>query len=82
MFLDDDAHYIEYEGRKPAGDKAITIGNHVWIGARATLYQGTVIADGCVIAANSVVRGVFNQPNCLIAGHPAKVIKQNISWRR
>ena len=82
MFLDEDFHHLEYEERKPVGNKGITIGNHVWVGARSTLYQGTVIADGCVVAANSVVRGIHNQPNCLIAGHPAKVIKENVRWYR
>lgn len=82
MFLDEDFHHIDYEDRKPAGAKGITIGEHVWIGARSTIHQGTVIADGCVVAANSVVRGLFTQPNCLLGGNPAKVIRENISWHR
>ena len=58
----------------------IIIGNHVWICSGTQIYKGTKIADGCVIAANSVVRGVFSVPNALIGGNPARIIKENIKW--
>jgi len=38
------------------------------------------MAVGCLIAADSVVKGVFNESNALIAGNPAKVVKSNINW--
>lgn len=58
----------------------IKIGNHVWIGMRATILKGVTIGDGAIIAAGSVV--TKNIPNnCLAAGNPAKVIKQNIEWK-
>lgn len=79
QFLDEDFHQIRYSGKK-VFDPKITLGNNIWIGCGATIYKGTQIADGCVIAANSVVRGVFTQKNALIAGNPAKVIKENIHW--
>lgn len=79
LILDEDYHQINYEG-KTLKDKKIFIGNHVWVGTGVSIYQGTHIADGCVVAANSVVRGEFNIPNCIIAGNPAKIIKKNISW--
>lgn len=79
QFLDEDFHEIMYEGKKEKSRK-ITIGNKVWIGANSFIYKGTTIPDGCVVASNSVVRGVFTEKNTLIAGNPAKVIKHNISW--
>ncbi|PHS09005.1 MAG: hypothetical protein COA88_05740 [Kordia sp.] len=78
-FLDEDFHAIDYKGRIEK-NKNIIIGNHVWIGAEAKIYQGTIIADGCVIASNSVVRGHFTEKNTIIGGNPAKVIKTQIQW--
>lgn len=79
QFLDEDFHNLQYEGRKQ-GKNEITIGDKVWIGANTCIYKGTVIPDGCVVAANSAVRGVFTEKNALIAGNPAKVIKHSVSW--
>jgi acetyltransferase-like isoleucine patch superfamily enzyme len=57
----------------------IKIGNHVWIGMNVTILKGTEIGDNSVIAAGAVVSGKF-PPNCLIAGVPGKVIRENINW--
>lgn len=80
QFLDEDFHAIEYEGKMISSNE-ITIGDNVWIGCGVKIYKGTVIPDGCVIAANSVVRGVFTKQNTLIGGHPARVIKENVNWK-
>lgn len=80
QFLDEDFHVLTYDGRKTTGTNAISIGDRVWIGSRVSVYKGTVIPDGCVIASNSVVKGVFTEKNSLIAGNPARVIKNNVKW--
>ncbi|EOR94092.1 Maltose acetyltransferase-like protein [Arcticibacter svalbardensis MN12-7] len=79
-FLDDDFHKLEYEGKSELESNAISIGDIVWIGSFVSIYKGTVIPDGCVIASHSVVKGVFKEKSVLIAGNPAKVVKRNISW--
>ena len=54
----------------------ITIGNNVWLPWRIFIMPGTIIGDNVVIGANSLVSGT--QPsNVLIAGNPAKIIKEN-----
>jgi acetyltransferase-like isoleucine patch superfamily enzyme len=55
-------------------DTSVLIGNNVWVGTRVTIIGDTEIGDNCVIAAGSVVRGVF-PANSLLGGVPAKVIK-------
>jgi len=60
----------------------INIGNNVWIAARAIISKGAIIPDGCVIGASSFVNKAFNIQNCIIAGIPAKIIKENIRWER
>lgn len=79
QFLDTDFHDISYPGKKSSSNP-IKIGNKVWIGSNVSIFKGTQIPDGCVIAANSVVRGVFTEENALIAGNPARVIKSDVKW--
>lgn len=57
--------------------KGIKIGNNCWIGAKTTILDGTVIGNGCIIAAGAVVTGKFPD-NSIIAGVPAKIIKSRI----
>jgi maltose O-acetyltransferase len=52
--------------------KPITVGNGVWIGARALILPGVSISDGAVIAAGAVVTKDV-PPNALVAGVPAVV---------
>ncbi|SHJ76409.1 transferase hexapeptide (six repeat-containing protein) [Arenibacter nanhaiticus] len=79
QFLDDDFHEVHYENKKDSKNN-IVIGNKVWIGCGVKIYKGSVIPSGSIVAANSVVRNQFNIPNCIIAGHPAEVIKENVQW--
>ncbi len=60
--------------------KGIKIGNHCWIGNKATILKNTTIADDCIIGWGSVVSGHFDKSNCAIAGNPAKYIKSGITW--
>jgi acetyltransferase-like isoleucine patch superfamily enzyme len=80
QFLDDDFHEISYFERRKS-ENSIIIGNNVWIGCGAKIYKGTVIPNGCVIASDSIVKGVFHIENSLIGGNPAKVIKEEIKWK-
>ena len=55
--------------------KPVKIGNKVWIGAHATVLAGVHIGDGAVVAAGAVVTKDV-PPNTVVAGVPAKVIKE------
>lgn len=57
----------------------IVIGNRVWIGCRAIILAGVTIGEGSIVAAGSVVtRDV--PPGTLVAGNPAKVIRETGPW--
>lgn len=53
----------------------VTIGNDIWIGANAVILPGVTIGDHSVVAAGAVVTKDI-PPHSLVAGVPAKVIKQ------
>ena len=57
----------------------IIIEDKVWIGCRAIILSGVNVGKGAVVAAGSVVtRDV--PPGTLVAGNPAKVIRETGSW--
>lgn len=53
----------------------VIIGSNVWIGDKATILPNVTIGDGAVIAANSVVTKDVPAYS-VVAGNPAKIIKQ------
>lgn len=79
QFLDSDFHSISPSNTK-SKEQGIIIGNHVWIGCNSKIYKGVYIADGCIIASDSVVKNPIYENNCLIAGNPAKIVKTNVNW--
>ena len=78
--MDTDLHRIYKDGNIINENKPIEIGNHVWIGAKSTIFKGTKIADGSVIGAGSFCTGLLSDEKSIYAGQPAKLIKKNINW--
>jgi acetyltransferase-like isoleucine patch superfamily enzyme len=57
----------------------IEIEDHVWIGAYSKILKGVTIKKDAVVGIASVVtKDVLS--NTIVAGVPAKVIKENITW--
>ena len=63
----------------------IKIGDRCWLGANVYVASGVELGEGCVVGANSVVTSSF-PPNTVLAGVPAKAIRQwdaeSGQWRR
>jgi len=79
IIRDNDAHQLLNSDNEMA--KGICIGEHVWIGTRAIILKGVTIGDGAVVAAGAVV--CKDVPaKCLVAGVPAKVIREHVEWRK
>lgn len=59
--------------------KPVKICDNVWIGCNCIVLKGVTVGEGAVIAAGSVVTGDV-PPKTLVAGNPAKVIKEDVYW--
>jgi acetyltransferase-like isoleucine patch superfamily enzyme len=78
VIMDSDFHPIRHQDSISA---PVVIGKKVWVGARATILKGVTIGDGSIVAAGSIVtRDV--PANTLVAGVPAKIIRDDVEWVR
>ena len=63
----------------PDNSAPITIGEHVLIFANSTILKGVNIGNGAIIAGGSIV--THDVPaHTLVAGTPAKVIREGVDW--
>lgn len=69
-------HICTNIGASGGSTKAPIIGDNVYIAPGAKIYGDIKIADNIAIAANACVGTSFLEPNYMIAGIPAKSIKQ------
>ena len=67
------------ERLNPAAD--VVLEEHVWVGARAIILKGCRIGKGSVVATGAVVTQSC-PPQSILAGNPARVIRQGIVWTR
>lgn len=83
LLIDTDFHPIEDVATHKQKDiqKDVCIGDNVWMAARSVVLKGSKIANGCVIGANSVVAGIYDKENCIIAGNPARIVREGYCWK-
>lgn len=78
-----DTHAItDLDGNLLNLGKSIEIGTHVWVCKEVKILKNTKIPNNCIVAQNSIVTKKFDKENCVIAGNPAKVVKEKINWHR
>jgi len=68
------ARFNAYGGR-------IRLGRHVWLGREAIVTGHVEIGDSAVVGMRSLVRGQKVPANTAVAGTPARVIREGITWR-
>jgi acetyltransferase-like isoleucine patch superfamily enzyme len=80
-FLDDDRHTTrDSEGAARDRCAPITLGDHVWVGSHAKVLKGVKLADGCIVAAGSTVTRSVLTPRTLVAGTPARPVREGVTW--
>ena len=78
LIRDSDGHIIDNNLDRVS--IPVVIEDHVWIGSKAMVLKGVRIGKGAIVAAGAVVtRDV--PAGCLVAGVPAKVIRENVTWK-
>ena len=60
--------------------REIIISDNCWIGARTTILKNTQIAKNNIVGWGSIVSGKHLSPNTIIAGNPAKKVREGITW--
>lgn len=76
-----DSHSIlNGNGKRINEAQDVIVGNHVWVGYRALITKGTVIPDNTVVGTGAIVTGTFDKGNIILAGVPARVVKEDINW--
>jgi len=81
MGTDQHAIYCQVSGKRINQNKRISIGDHVWIGARCAILKGSVIPGNTVVAANTLLSGnTFNKEHTAIGETPPLILKSNIQW--
>ena len=56
--------------------KDVTIGERCWIGMNCSILPGVTLGEHTIVGAGSVVTKSFPEGNCIIAGNPARKIKE------
>ncbi len=76
VYLTDADWHDIYDRTHTIGATApITVGNNVWFGDSAFVGKGVTIGDNAIIAAHAVVVNDV-AANSIVAGNPARVVKQ------
>lgn len=88
VYITDQNHsYADPElpvGRQWPRNSAVSIGAGCWLGTGVIVLPGSVLGRNVVVAAGTVVRGEFAD-HCVIAGVPARVVKEYdppVGWKR
>jgi acetyltransferase-like isoleucine patch superfamily enzyme len=62
-------------------ERNITIGEGCYLGSAVRFSPGSSVGDNCIVGLGSVVTKKFTANNAIIAGHPAKIIRENYDWK-
>lgn len=73
---DNDGHSINGEIQV----REVKVGNHVWLGENVALLKGAKIPDNSIVGFGTIVTKSFTEPNSVIIGNPAYVVKTGITW--
>lgn len=62
-------------------DRNIFIGKNCYIGSAVRFAPGSSIGNNSIVGLGSIITKKFNSKNVMIAGQPAKIIRENYNWK-
>lgn len=75
-----DGHSIFQNGKRINFSKNILINKNVWIADNVTILKGVEIGENSVVGINSTLTKSI-PIGSISVGNPAKVVKENITWK-
>lgn len=76
-----DSHSIlDAEEKRINPSRDVVLEEKVWLGNRTMCLKGSYVSRDSIVAAGAVVTKAFHEPGCILAGLPAKVVKQGVHW--
>ena len=70
----------DMENERINPDKAILVGDHVWVGCKCVLLKGAEVPSHIVVAAGTILTSAFNGENQVLGGNPPAVLKSDVRW--
>lgn len=60
----------------------VMIGRHVWIAQGVLINKNSAIGNNAILGARSFLQNIVVPDSTLVVGTPARVIRQDVTWRR
>ena len=80
-FMDTDQHeLVDDGGRCVNADRPVGVGDGCWFGCHSIVTKGVVLAPRTTVGAASHPVGCYDEPDTVIAGNPAKVVRRGVHW--
>lgn len=76
-----DAHRICQNNVIINNPSDVIIGNHCWICQKASIMKGGLSNDS-VLSFGAILTKMIPNSNVVVAGVPAKIVKENIEWKK
>ena len=76
-----DSHSIlDMENHRINPAETVWIDDHVWVGQQVMVLKGAKIGRDSIVGTRALVTGKEFPANVVLAGSPAKVIKEDVQW--
>lgn len=80
IHLSDTHSILDIEGNLVNYGGDVEIGDHVWVGREARIMKKAKIASDTIVGANSICSSSYTQNHTVLAGNPAKIVKNGVTW--